>query len=99
MKPSLLVLLLNLTTLPLAASDVSVQAENAIHRYHSHLAEFSRTGKLGKYKMACLELRMASTLLSNQLNTLQPNSSSHRFYLAKDKILNILSGGCKPYGL
>ena len=99
MRPPLLVLLLNLPTLPLTASEISAQAENAMHRYHNHLAEFSSTGKLGKYKMACLELRMASTSLSNKLNRLEPDSSSHRSFLLKDKIMNILAGGCKPYGL
>ena len=99
MRLALLLLLLNLPTLPLSASEVSTQAENAIHRYHNQLAEFSRTGDLGKYKMACLELRMASTSLNNKLNKLQSNSPSHRTFLAKDKIINILAGGCKPYGL
>ena len=99
MRPPLLVLLLNLPTIPLAASDVSAQAESAMQRYHNHLAEFSRTGELEKYKMACLELRMASTSLNNQLIKLQANSSRHRSFLAKDKIMNILAGGCKPYGL
>ena len=94
-----MVLLLNLPTLPLSASEVSAQAENAMRRYHNHLAEFSRTGELSKYKMACLELRMASTRLSDKLNKLKANPSSHRSFLAKDKIMNILSGGCKPYGL
>ena len=99
MRPLLLSLLLNLPTLSLAASEVSAQAENAMYRYHNQLAEFSRTGKLGKYRMACLELRMASTRLNNQLNKLQANSSSHLSLLAKDEIMNILAGGCKPYGL
>ena len=99
MRPPLLVLLLNLPTLPLAASEASVQAENAMNRYHDQLAEFSRTGKLGKYKMACLELRMASSSLKNKLNKRQAEASSHRSFLLKDKIMNILAGGCKPYGL
>ena len=94
-----MVLLLYLSTLPLAASEVSAQAENAMHRYHERLAEFSRTGKLRKYKMACLELRMASTSINNKLNKLQANPSTHRSSLAIDKIMNILAGGCKPYGL
>ena len=68
-------------------------------RYHNHLEEFSKTGSLDNYKMACLELRMASTRLNNNLNKLQANSSSHRSFLAKDKIMNTLAGGCKPYGL
>ena len=99
MRPPLLILLLNLPTLPLAASEVSAQAENAMQRYHNNLAEFSRTGELDKYKMACLELRMASTSLNNKLSKHQAGSSSHRYFLAKDKIMNILRGGCKPYGL
>ena len=99
MRPLLLILLLNITTLPLIASEVSVQAENAISRYHGQLLEFSRTGELGKYKMACLELRMASTRLKTKLNKLQTNPSSHTFLLAKDKINSILAGGCNPYGL
>ena len=99
MRLPLLLLLLNLPTLPLAATEVSAQAENAIHRYHNQLAEFSRTGDLGKYKMACLELRMTSTSLNNQLNKLQEDSSSHRSFLAKDKIISMLAGGCKPFGL
>ena len=94
-----MVLLLNLQTLPMAASEVSAQAESAMRRYHNHLAEFSRTGKLEKYKMACLELRMASASLNNKLNMNQADSSNHRSFLAKDKIINILAGGCKPYGL
>ena len=96
MRPPLLVLLLNLPTLPLAASEVSAQAEHAILRYHNHLEEFSKTGSLDNYKMACLELRMASTRLNNKL---QADSSSHRSFLVKDKIMNTLAGGCKPYGL
>ena len=99
MRPPLLVLLLNLPTLPLAASEVSAQAEYAMVRYHNHLEEFSKTGSLDNYKMACLELRMASTRLNNKLNKLQANSSSHRSFLVKDKIMNTLAGGCKPYGL
>ena len=96
MRPSLFVLLLNLPTLPLAASEVSAQAEHAMLRYHNHLEEFSKTGGLDNYKMACLELRMASARLNNKL---QANSSSHRSFLVKDKIMNTLAGGCKPYGL
>ena len=99
MRPPLLVLLLNLPTLPLAASEASETAEEAMRRYHIHLEEFSRTGKLSNYKMACLELRMASTSLKNKSNKLQADSSKPKFYLAKDKIKNILAGGCKPYGL
>ena len=68
-------------------------------RYHNHLEKFSKTGSLDNYKMACLELRMASTRLNNKLNKLQANSSNHRSFLAKDKIMNTLAGGCKPYGL
>ena len=85
--------------LPLAASEVSAQAEYAMVRYRNHLEEFSKTGSLDNYKMACLELRMASTRLNNKLNKLQANSSSHRSFLVKDKIINTLAGGCKPYGL
>ena len=96
MRPPLLVILLNLPTLPLAASEVSAQAEHAMLRYHNHLEEFSKTGSLDNYKMACLELRMASARLNNKL---QANSSSHRSFLVKDKIMNTLAGGCKPYGL
>ena len=99
MRPPLLALLLYLSTLPFAASEASAQAEYAIHRYNKYLEEFSRTGKLGKHKMACLELRMASTRLNNQLNKLQADASNHRSFLAKEKITNILAGGCKPYGL
>ena len=99
MRPPLFVLLLNLPTLPLAASEVSAQAEHAMLRYLNHLEEFSKTGSLDNYKMACLELRMASTRLNNKLNKLQANSSSHRSFLVKDKIMNTLAGGCKPYGL
>ena len=96
MRPPLFVLLLNLPTLPLAASEVSAQAEHAMLRYHNHLEKFSKTGSLDNYKMACLELRMASARLNNKL---QANSSSHRSFLVKDKIMNTLAGGCKPYGL
>ena len=99
MRPPLLILLLNLPTLPLTASEVSAQAKNAIHRYRTHLAEFSRTGEVGKYKMACLELRMASTTLYDKLNKLQAYPSSLKSLPAKDTIKNILAGGCKPYGL
>ena len=99
MRPPLLVLLLNLPTLPLTTSEISAQAENAMHRHHNHLAEFSSTRKLGKCKMACLEFRMASTRLNNQLKKLQANSPRNRSFPAKDKIMNILAGGCKPYGL
>ena len=99
MRLPLLVLLLNLPTLPLAASEISAQAENAMHRYHNQLEEFLRTGKVGKYKMACLELRMASTHLNNQLSKLQKNSSNNKSFLAKDEIMNLLAGACKPYGL
>ena len=99
MRPPLFVLLLYLPTLPLAASEVSEQAKYAMLRYHNHLEEFSKTGSLYNYKMACLELRMASTRLNNKLNKLQANSSSHRSFLIKDKIMNTLAGGCRPYGL
>ena len=99
MRPPLLVLLLNLPSLPLAASEVSAQAEHAMLRYNNYLKEFSKTGSLDNYKMACLELRMASTRLNNKLNKLQGNSSSSRSFLVKDKIMNTLAGGCKPYGL
>ena len=99
MRPPLLALLLNLSTLPLAASEVLAQAEHAIIRYHNQLEEFSRIGKLDNYKMACLELRMASTRLNNKLIKLQANSTSLSSFLVKDKIMNTLAGGCKPYGL
>ena len=99
MRPLLLVILLNLPTLPLAASEVSAQAEHAMLRYHNHLEEFSKTGSLENYKMACLELRMASSRLNHKLNKLEPSSSSSKSFLAKDKIMNTLAGGCKPYGL
>ena len=99
MRPPLFVLLLNLPTLPLAASEVSAQAKYAIVRYRNHLEEFSKTGSLDNYKMACLELRMASSRLNHKLNKLEASSSSSKSFLAKDKIMNILAGGCKPYGL
>ena len=99
MRPPLLVLLLNLPTLPLAASEVSAQAEHAMLRYHNHLEEFSKTGSLDNYKMACLELRMASSRLNHKLNKLEASSSSSKSFLVKDKIMNALAGGCKPYGL
>ena len=99
MRPPLLVLLLNLQTLPLVASEVSAQAEHAMLRYHNHLDEFSKTGSLDNYKMACLELRMASSRLNHKLNKLEASSSSSKFFLVKDKIMNTLAGGCKPYGL
>ena len=99
MRPPLLVLLLNLPTLPLAASEVSAQAEHAMLRYHNHLEEFSKTGSLENYKMACLELRMASSRLNYKLNKLEASSSSSKSLLVKDKIMNALAGGCKPYGL
>ena len=99
MRPPLLVLLLNLPTLPLVASEVSAQAEHAMLRYHLHLEEFSKTGSLDNYKMACLELRMASSRLNNKLNKLEAISSSSKSFLVKDKIMNTLAGGCKPYGL
>ena len=99
MRPLLLVLLLNLPTLPLAASEVSEQAEHAMLRYHNHLEEFSKTGSLDNYKMACLELRMAPSRLNHKLNKLEASSSSSKSFLVKDKIMNTLDGGCKPYGL
>ena len=99
MRPPLFVLLLNLPTLPLAASEVSAQAEHAILRYHNHLEEFSKIGSLDNYKMACLELRMASSRLNHKLNKLEASFSSSKSFLVKDKIMNILDGGCKPYGL
>ena len=99
MRPPLLLLLLNLPTLPLVASEVSAQAEHAMLRYHNHLDEFSKTGSLDNYKMACLELRMASSRLNHKLNKLEAISSSSEFFLVKDKIMNTLAGGCKPYGL
>jgi len=99
MRPPLLVLLLNLPTLPLAASEASAQAEHAMLRYHNHLEEFSKTGSLDNYKMACLELRMASSRLNNKLNKPEASSSSSKFFLVNDKIMNTLAGGCKPYGL
>ena len=99
MRPPLLILLLNLPTLPLIASEVTSQADNTMYRFHNQLAEFSRTGDLDKYKMACLELRMASTSLNNKLKKLQVNSSNHRLFMAKDKLMNTLAGECKPYEL
>ena len=99
MRPPLLVLLLNLPTLPLAASEVSAQAEHAMLRYHDHLEEFSKTGSLENYKMACLELRMASSRLNLKPNKLEASSSSSKSLLVKDKIMSALAGGCKPYGL
>ena len=99
MRPPLLVLLLNLPTLPLVASEVSAQAEHAMLRYHNHLEEFSKTGSIDNYKMACLELRMASSRLNHKLNKLEAISSSSKSFPVKDKIMNTLAGGCKPYGL
>ena len=99
MRPPLLVLLLNLPTLPLAASEVSAQAEHAMLRYHNHLEEFSKTGSLENYKMAFLELRMVSSRLNHKPNKLEASSSSSKSLLVKDKIMNALAGGCKPYGL
>ena len=99
MRPPLYVLLLNLPTLPMAASEVSAQVEHAMLRYHNYLEEFSKTGSLDNYKVACLELRMPSTRLNNKLNKLQANSSGHSSFLVQDKIMNTLAGGCKPYGL
>ena len=98
MRPPLLVLLLNLPTLPLVASEVSAQAEHAMLRYHNHLEDFSKTGSIDNYKMACLELRMASSRLTHKLNKLEAISSSSKSFLVKDKIMNTLAGGCKPYG-
>ena len=94
-----MVLLLNLPTLPLAASEVSAQAEHAMLRYHNHLEEFAKTGNIDNYKMACLELRIASSRLNHKLNKLEASSSSSKSFLVKEKIMNTLAGGCKPYGL
>ena len=94
-----MVLLLNLPTLPLVASEVSAQAEHAMLRYHNHLEEFSKTGSIDNYKMACLELRMASSRLTHKLNKLEAISPRSKSFLVKDKIMNTLDGGCKPYGL
>ena len=99
MRPPLLVLLLNLPTLPLAASEVSAQAEHAMLRYHNHLEEFSKTGSIDNYKRACLELRITSSRLNHKLNKLEASSSSSKSFLVKEKIMNTLAGGCKPYGL
>ena len=99
MRHPLLILLLNLLTLPLAASDAPEKAENAVYRYQLHLDNFLSQGKLHNYRMACLELRMASTSINNELNKLQLNSTSYRAFLIRDKIKDILAGGCKPYGL
>ena len=99
MRPPLLVLLLNLPTLPLVASEVSAQAEHAMLRYHNLLEEFSKTGSLDNYKMACLELRIAYSRLNHKSNKLEASSSSRKSFLVKDKIMNTLDGGCKPYGL
>ena len=99
MRPPLLVLLLNLPTLPLVASEVSAQAEHAMLRYLNHLEEFSKTGSIDNYKMACLELRMASSRLNHKLNKLEASSSSSKSFPVKEKIMNTLAGGCKPYGL
>ena len=99
MRPPLLVLLLNLPTLPLVTSEVSAQAEYAMLRHHNHLEEFSKTGSLDNYKMACLELRIASSRLNHKSNKLEASSSSSKSFLVKDKIMNTLAGGCKPYGL
>ena len=85
--------------LPFAASEVSAQAEHAMLRYHNQLEDFSKTGSIDIYKMACLELRMASSRLNHKLNKLEASSSSSKSFLAKDKIMNTLDGGCKPYGL
>ena len=99
MRPPLLVLLLNLPTLPLAASEVSAQAKHAMLRYHNHIEEFSKTGSIDNYKRACLELRITSSRLNHKLNKLEASSSSSKSFLAKEKIMNALAGGCRPYGL
>ncbi|GIR24442.1 MAG: hypothetical protein CM15mP39_02530 [Synechococcus sp.] len=49
-------------------------------RYHNHLEEFSKTGSLDNYKMACLELRMASSRLNHKLNKLEASSSSSKSF-------------------
>ena len=92
-------LLIPSTALAQVDAEVAAQAEHAMLKYHDHLEEFSKTGSLENYKMACLELRMASSRLNHKLNKLGASSSSSKSFLVKDKIMNTLAGGCKPYGL
>ena len=54
-------------------------------RYHNHLEEFSKTGSIDNYKMACLELRMASSRLNHKLNKLEANSFKQQIFPGKGK--------------
>lgn len=73
--------------------------EHALPKYQHSLERFSKFGELEDYKMACTELRMASTVLKNKLNQLKSNNPQHNWLQTKKTIKEVIQGGCEPYGL
>ena len=95
----LFLLLLIFPAEAMAESEIFGFAEHAVQKYQHSLESFSKLGKPEDYKMACTELRMASTVLKNKLNQLESNNPQHNWLQTKKTIKEVLQGGCEPYGL
>ena len=95
----LLLLLLIFSAEAKAGSETFAFVEHALPKYQKSLENFSKSGKLEDYKMACTELRMASTVLNNKLNQLKSRKPQHNWHETKKTVKEIIQGGCEPYGL
>ena len=83
----------------MAESETFGFVENAVQKYQHRLESFSKFGKPEDYKMACTELRMASTVMKNKLDQLKSYKPQHNWLQTKETVKEIIEGGCEPYRL
>ena len=95
----LLLLLLIFPSKVTAESKTFAFVEHALPKYQHSLERFSKFGKLEDYKMACTELRMASTVMKNKLDQLKSHKPQHNWLQTKETVKEIIEGGCEPYRL
>ena len=95
----LLLLLLIFPSKVTAESKTYAFVEHALPKYQHSLERFSKFGELEDYKMACTELRMASTVMKNKLDRLKSQKPQHNWLQTKETVKEIIEGGCEPYRL
>ena len=83
----------------MAESETFGFVEHAVQKYQHSLESFSKSGEPEDYKMACTELRMASTVMKNKLDQLKSHKPHHNWLQVKETVKEIIEGGCEPYRL
>ena len=89
----LLLLLLIFPAEATAESDTFSFVEHAVRKYQHRLESFSELGRLECYKMACTELRMASTAMKTKLNRLKSHKPQHNWLQTKKTVRETIQGG------